>query len=88
MIYKEGEELLSVLGIWWIEFTRYIRRSTPRIIKRDPDLAPALLTGFEEVLGWQMGKWDDIVGDYREEWSRSSKEDFEGATTYYPIPRR
>jgi hypothetical protein len=92
MIYKEGEDLLSVHGLWWVdrydEFARYLRRSTPRIVKRDPkDLGPALRAGFEEVLGWQLGAWDDIARGYQEEWSRTSKEDFEGTLAYYPVPR-
>src|SRR5438874_362830 len=64
MIHKAGEDLLSVQGLWWVdrydEFARYIRRSTARVLVRDPkDLAPALRTGLEEVLGWQEGHWDD-----------------------------
>jgi hypothetical protein len=92
MIHKAGEDLLSVQGLRWVdrydEFARYLRRSTARLIKRGPtDLAPALRAGLEEVLGWQDGNWDDIVGGYREVWSRNTKEEFEGAITYYPIPR-
>jgi hypothetical protein len=91
MIHKEGEDHLSLQWLWWVdrydEFSRYIRRSAPRIIKRDPnDLAPALGTALEEVLGWQEGNWDLIARDYREVWSRGSKEDFEAAMAYYPIP--
>jgi hypothetical protein len=93
MIHKEGEDLLSVQGLWWVdrydEFTRYIRRSTPQIIKRDPnDLVPALQSGFDVVLAWRFGNWDDIVRDYRDVWSRTSKEEFEGTIAYYPIPLR
>jgi hypothetical protein len=92
MIYKAGEDLLSVERLWWVdrydESTRYIRRASPRIIRRDAnDLAPALRAGFEEILEWQEGNWDDIVGGYETEWSRASKEAFEGSITYYPIPR-
>jgi hypothetical protein len=91
MIYKAGADRLSVHGLWWVdrydEFARYIRRSTTRVIARDPeDLAPALRTGLEEVLGWQEGHWDDIAGGYRDEWSRSGKRAFEGTIAYYPIP--
>jgi hypothetical protein len=91
MIYKGGEDLLSVQGLWWVdrydEFARYIRRSTTRVIKREPkELAPALRAGLEEVLGWQEGSWDEIVGGNREAWSRTSKEVFESGITCYPIP--
>src|SRR4051794_19572080 len=73
VIHKAGEDHLSVQGLWWLdryeEFARYVRRSTARVIKRDPkDLAAALPAALEEVLGWQEGGWDDVVGDYREEW--------------------
>jgi hypothetical protein len=91
MIHKAGDDLLAVQGLWWVdrydEFARSIRRSIARSIKRDPqDLAAALRAGLEEVLGWHEGSWDDIVEGYREEWSRSTREDFEGAVSYYPIP--
>jgi hypothetical protein len=92
MIHKASDDLLSVLGLWWVdrydEFARYIRRSTPRLIKRDPnDLVPALRTALEEVLGWQEGNWDEVVGGYQQEWSRAGKEVLEGLITHYPIPR-
>lgn len=92
MIFKEGEDQLSLHGLWWVdrydEFTRSIRRSPARVIKRDPnELAPALRTALAEVLGWQEDHWDDIVGGYREGWSRAGKQAFEDAMTYYPIPR-
>jgi hypothetical protein len=91
MIYKAGEDLLEMHGLWWVdrydEFARYLRRSAARILQRDPkDLVPALRTGLEEVLGWQEGNWDDIVGGYQQEWSRAGKEVFEGQIAYYPIP--
>jgi hypothetical protein len=91
MIYKAGEDLLSVERLWWVdrydEFARYIRRATPGIIKNRPeDLAPALRAGLEEILGWQEGNWDDIVKGYQE-WSRATKEQFEGMINDYPIPR-
>jgi hypothetical protein len=92
MIFQEGEELLSVHGLWWVdrydEFARYIRRSPARTVRRDPDeLAKALQAGFEEVLGWREGEWDEIARDYREQWSAATKEAFESANAYYPIPR-
>src|SRR5262245_47558723 len=92
MIYQAGEDNLSVHGLWWVdrydEFARYIRRSTPRIIKRDPkNLATALRTGLEEVLGWQDGHWDEIARGYEQEWSRISKAAFEDLIADYPIPR-
>src|SRR5262245_46049106 len=79
MIHKAGEDLLSVQGLWWVdrydEFTRCIRRSAPHHIKRDPKgLAPVLLAALEEVLGWQEGNWDDVVGGYQDVWSRATKE--------------
>src|SRR5262245_22645687 len=56
MVYQAGEERLSVEGLWWVdryeEFARYVRRSTPRIVGRDPaELAPALTAALAEVLG-------------------------------------
>jgi hypothetical protein len=92
MIHKAGDDLLSVQGLWWVdrydEFARYIRRSDARAVNRDPEgLASALRAGLEEVLGWQEGGWDEVAGGYQEEWSRGGKETFEGAITYYPIPR-
>lgn len=92
MIYKAGEDVLSVHGLWWVdrydEFVRCIRHSTPLIIRRDPEgLARALRTGLEEILAWQQGNWDDIVEGFQQQWSGASKEAFESAVTYYPIPR-
>lgn len=92
MVYQAGEELLSVQGLWWVdrydEFARYIRRSPPRAVGRNPDeLAKALRAGLAEVLGWREGEWNEVAGGYREEWSPMTREAFEGATAYYPIPR-
>src|SRR5262249_38290560 len=89
MIYKAWEDLLWVQGLWWVdrydEFARYIRRSIPRVIKRDSKgLASALRTGLEEVIGWPEGHWDDIAGGYHEVWSRTGKEAFEGIMACYP----
>jgi hypothetical protein len=91
MIHEAGEDL-AVLGLWWVdrydEFARYIRRSTARTVKRETqELAPALRAGFEEVLGWEEGHWDEIARGYEGVWSRGGKEAVEGAVAYYPIPR-
>ena len=91
MIHK-AKDLLSVQGLWWVdkydEFSRYLRRSIPHVVKRDPkDLAPVLRARLEEVLGWQEQNWDEIVGGYQEVWSPTTKKAFEDAITYYPIPR-
>ncbi len=92
MVHRAGENLLSVQGLWWVdrygEFARYIRRSPPRAVRRDPDdLAAALRAGLAEVLGWREGEWDEVAGGYREEWSRATREAVEAAAAYYPTPR-
>jgi hypothetical protein len=91
MIHKAGEDLLSVLGLWWVdryvEFTRYIRRSAPHSIEREPNrLTSALRDVFREILEWHEENWTEIARDYQQIWSRASKEEFESVLGIYPIP--
>lgn len=91
MIHKEDDRL-SVQWLWWVdrydESTRYLRRSAPRLVARDPkELAAVLDVAFKEVLGWQEGNWDEIARGYQDTWSRMRKEDFEANVEYYPVPR-